>query len=161
MFNFSNTATAGAGTTTSLFGSTNNNGSYSLFGGAGTFKFTAATTGGESQSVFSTGSLFGGASIFGGAAPGSSSLFGSGAASGGPSLLFNNQNSLFSFAQKKEDNDEDESGDEAPLEADNEPPAFNSDHVLIPGVTDKPIKLNIKSQPPQKSAYTKIYSVSN
>jgi hypothetical protein len=48
------------------------------------------------------------------------------------------------------------------LEDNEEPPAFAGDSEtanLIPGVTDKKVKLNIISKPPEKSPYTKNFNV--
>ena len=69
-------------------------------------------------------------------------------------------------APKKAEGDEDEDyGDDADdaEQPDNEPPAFASDQTanLIPGVTDKPVKLNIVSKPPEKSPYSKLFNVSH
>ena len=180
LFNFSNQATTGA---SGLFANTNG-GASSQFGGNSTFKFQpATTTAAGASSVFSGGSLFGGPCL--GAAPGS--LFGGGsffsqtgnstgglfvAAGGQPSsTLFSNTAPLFGgfnalhAAPKKAEGDEDEdSGDDEAQQADDEPPAFAGDVQttnLIPGVTDRPVKLNIVSKPPEKSPYTKVFNVSH
>lgn len=50
------------------------------------------------------------------------------------------------------------------MEDNEEPPAFAGDSEtanLIPGVTDKKVKLNIISKPPEKSPYTKNFNVNN
>ena len=177
LFNFSNQATAGAGATFAL-----TTGGASLFGGNSTFKFQpAATTAAGASSVFSGGSLFGGPGL--GAAPGS--LFGGGSlfsqtgastgaifgAAGGSQLFSNNKplfgglNALHAAPKKAEGDEEEDYGDDADDadQPDNEPPAFSSDQTanLIPGVTDKPVKLNIVSKPPEKSPYTKLFNVSH
>ena len=65
-------------------------------------------------------------------------------------------------SNQDEEDGEDGADDNEPLEANDEPPAFAADSdasKLIPGVTDKPIKLNIQSRPPEKSPYTKVFNV--
>ena len=165
LFNFSNQATAGLGSG-SIFGS---GGGSSLFGGSGLkFQPTATTGGAASSSVFSGSSLFGGPAggATGGGLLGGPSLFGSGNAGGtlfsNQAPLFGGKNSLFGNNQAK-DGEEGDSGDDAPQEDNDEPPAFSVDGkpALIPGVTDKPAKLNIESRPPEKSPYTKAFVVSS
>ncbi len=113
----------------------------SLFGGPG---------------IGASGSLFGGGSLFSQTANkegGAGGLFANAGAGGS---LFSNSTPLFSgnnatFAKKHDgdEDDEEDEGDDEPQQADDEPPAFMSGEAgdqsknLIPGVTDKPVKLNI------------------
>lgn len=175
LFQNSNQATAGA----SLFGNTS--GGASLFGGTSGFKFQpAATTAAGASSVFSGGSLFGGqgigaqttGSLFGGgslfsqpAAQNAGGLFGNtgGSLFSNNTPLFGGQNAFQAKKANEGDEEGEDSGDDEPQQADDEPPAFanNDDQTkgLIPGVTDKPVKLNIVSKPPEKSPYTKVFNV--
>lgn len=176
LFSFSTKATEG-GASNSLFGGS------SLFGGtSGGFKFQpSAITG---ASLTSGGSLFGGsapgASLFGGpslfsqAPKSEGGLFGN---STGGGLLFNNMTKpLFEGADTRlpfmtfkkaegDENEDDEEGDNEPLQDEDEPPAFqpgdDQSKNFIPGVTDKPVQLKIDSKPPAKSPYTKIFNVSH
>ena len=74
-------------------------------------------------------------------------------------------NALHAAPKKAEGDEDEDSGDDGDdaEQADDEPPAFSSDQTtsLIPGVTDKPVKLNIVSKPPVKSPYTKVFSVTH
>jgi hypothetical protein len=116
LFNFSNKATVGAGT--SLFGGSSNQ-SGSLFQSGFKFPSTAST---GSSSIFQGGSLFGGntgGSLFGN--PTGSSLFGGNTGSslfsaGAP--LFGGQNSLFKPADAKK-TEEEEGGSENDGDEDN------------------------------------------
>lgn len=58
-----------------------------------------------------------------------------------------------------DENDEDEDGGEEGSVASDSPPAFNPDVLsnFIPGITDKPVTLKIKSRPPMQSPYYKEF----
>lgn len=172
------TSSQGAG----LF--SNNANAGSLFQLSSGFKFSTGQT--STQGVFSSTSLFGGPTIgatstgglFGGQnaankplgslfSQGSGSLFGAPIGGGlfnNTTPLFGGQNSLFGGSStKKEKEDEDgedgeDGDDDGNVVAEAEPDSFNP--TFIPGVTDKPVELKIKSQPPQQSPYSKEFSKS-
>jgi hypothetical protein len=177
------TKAAEGGETKSLFKLTNQGtaGQSSLFGLSNfSFNFnqasTQAKTGGGS-SVFSGGSLFGGpgltqgTNIFGNSnvAPTAGGLFTLGA--GGVSLfndktpLFAGHNSLFSNplskvtskAENEENEDDDGEDGDGGNESSDSPPAYASDGAQIPGVTDKPLKLNIVPMKPVENPFKKDF----
>lgn len=113
-------------------------------------------------SLFGLGGATGSTSLFGQPASGSTLFNNTGALFGGKNTLFGGQTSLFSSTAPKKDENEDgenegDDDDDEPNEASNSPPAFAADHAEIPGVTDKPLKLNIVPMKQEPNQFTKVF----